>query len=100
MIIMGKIYTFDIGTRLRTTLSVDLAGYDTIEYKINKPSGSILTVPVTDVEDEANGIIYYDTVEDDFDEIGTYDIQVQVVFLSGKQFESETQYFIVYDSFK
>lgn len=96
---MGKIYTFDIGTRLRTTLGVDLAGYDTIEYKINKPSGSVLTKTCS-VEDEPNGIVYYDTVSNDFDEIGTYDIQVQVVFLSGKQFESETQYFIVYDSFK
>ena len=96
---MGKIYTFDIGTRLRTTLGVDLTGYDTIEYKINKPSGAVLTKPCTP-EDEANGIVYYDTVVDDLDEIGTYDIQVQVVFLSGKQYESETQYFIVYDSFK
>ena len=96
---MGKIYTFDIGTRLRTTLGVDLAGYDTIEYKINKPSGSVLTKTCV-VEDEANGIVYYDTVVDDLDEIGTHDIQVQVVFLSGKQYESETQYFVVYDSFK
>lgn len=97
---MGKIYTFDIGTRLRTTLGVDLAGYDTIEYKINKPSGSVLTKPLGPPEDEANGIVYYDTVLNDLDEAGTYDIQVQVVFLSGKQFESETQYFVVYDSFK
>jgi hypothetical protein len=58
---MGKIYTFDIGTRLRTTLGVNLAGYDTIEYKINKPSGSVLTKTCS-VEDAANGIVYYDTV--------------------------------------
>ncbi len=97
---MGKIYTFDIGTRLRMTLGIDLAGYDTIEYKINKPSGSILTKPCTP-EDVANGIIYYDTVADDLDEIGTYDIQAQVVFVIGSnRFESETQYFVVYDSFK
>ena len=97
---MGKIYTFDIGTRLRTTLNTNLAGYSTIKYKIQKPSGSILTVPVTDVEDEANGIVYYDTVEDDLDEVGTYSIQTQIVFNSGNQNESETQHFGVYDSFK
>ena len=97
---MGKIYTFDIGTRLRTTLNVSLAGYSTVKYKIQKPGGTTLTVPVTDVEDEANGIVYYDTVEADLDEIGKYLIQVQIVFLSGVQNESETQYFRVYDSFK
>ena len=97
---MGKIYTFDIGTRLRTTLSVSLTGYDTVEYSIEKPDGSTLTVPVIDVEDEANGIIYYDTVEGDLDQVGYYSIQTQIVFLSGKQFESVTRYFPVYDSYK
>ena len=96
---MGKIYTFDIGTRLRTTLNVDLAGYSTIDYKIQKPSGSILTKPC-EVEDEANGIIFYDTVLNDLDEIGKYLIQTEIVFSSGVQNHSETQYFIVYDSFK
>ena len=96
---MGKIYTFDIGTRLRTTLSVNLTGYDTIEYKIQKPSGSVLTKPCTP-EDLVNGIVYYDTILNDLDEVGVHYIQVQVVFLSGSQFESESQYFIVYDSFK
>ena len=28
---MGKIYIGDIGTRLRTTLNTDLAGYSTLE---------------------------------------------------------------------
>lgn len=95
---MGKIYTFDIGTRLRTTLNVDLAGYSTIEYKIEKPSRTILTKPCVP-EDIGNGIVYYDTVVDDLDEVGTYKIQVQIVFASGNQNESETQYFKVYDSF-
>ena len=99
MNIMGKIYTFDIGTRLRTTLNASLAGYDSIKYKIKKPSGTTLTKPCFP-EDEANGIVYYDTVEADLDEIGKYLIQVQIVFLSGVQNESETQYFRVYDSFK
>ena len=96
---MGKIFTFDIGTRLRTTLNVDLAGYSTVEYKIEKPSFTVLTKPCF-VEDEANGIVYYDTVIDDLDEVGTYKIQVQIVFASGNQNESETQYFKVYDSFE
>lgn len=97
---MGKIYMFDIGTRLRTTLNVDLVGYDTVKYIIQKPSGSTLTVPVTDVESEGNGIVYYDTVSEDLDEEGKYYIQTQIVFLSGNKNESETKYFIVYDQFE
>ncbi len=96
---MGRIYKFDIGTRLRTTLDVNLAGYSSIEYKIEKPGGTVLTKPCTP-EDEANGIVYYDTLLNDLDELGVYHIQVQVVFASGSQFESETMYFTVYDSFK
>ncbi|MHA1513368.1 MAG: hypothetical protein ACTSRJ_04830 [Candidatus Hodarchaeales archaeon] len=97
---MGKIYLFDIGTRFRTDLIIDLAGYDTVEYKIEKPSGSILTKPC-EIEDEATGIVYYDTVTDDLDEAGKYNIQVQVVFVAGSsRFESETKRFTVYDQFK
>ena len=96
---MGKIYTFDIGTRLRTTLNASLAGYSSIEYKIKKPSGATITKPC-EVENEPNGIVYYDTVNGDLDEVGTYYIQVQIVFSGGNQNESETQHFGVYDSFK
>lgn len=96
---MGKIYTFDIGTRLRTTLNVNLAGYSSIKYIIKKPSGSILTKTCTP-EDVANGIVYYDTIADDFDEIGAHLIQTQIVFSSGNQNESETQSFLVHDSFE
>ncbi len=96
---MGKIYTFDVGTRLRTTLNANLSGYSTVNYKIKKPDGTILTVPVTDVEDEVNGIVYYDTVVDDLSVPGSYSIQTQIVFGSGNQNESETQHFLVHDSF-
>ena len=94
---MGKIYQFDIGTRLRTTLNVSLAGYSTIEYKIKKPSGTTIT-KTCNVEDVVNGIIYYDIINGDLDEPGTYLIQTQIVFSNGNQNESETQYFIFYNT--
>ncbi len=96
---MGKIYKWDIGTRLRTTLNVDITGYTLIEYKIEKPSGAILTKTCS-VENVANGIVYYDTVADDLDEIGTYSIQVQITFTGGDRNESETKHFNVFDSFE
>lgn len=96
---MSKIYIGDIGTRLRTTLNTDLAGYSSINYKIKKPSGSIITKPC-EVEDEANGIVYYDTIDGDFDEAGPYLIQINVIFTSGNKNLSVTKSFIVYDVFK
>ena len=96
---MGKIYTYDIGTRLRTTLNTDLAGYNTVEYKIEKPDNTVLTKPCTP-EDVDNGIVYYDTILNDLDQAGYYHIQTQIVFLSGNKYESETKEFRVYDPFE
>lgn len=96
---MGKIYVGDIGTRLRTTLSIDLTGYSTIDYKIKKPSGSILTKTCT-VEDAANGILYYDTIDGDLDESGSYLVQAKVDWASGNRNYSFTETFTVHDLFK
>jgi len=96
---MGKIYTYDIGTRLRTTLSSDLTGYSSVKYSIEKPDKTTMLKTCT-VEDLTNGIIYYNTLEDDLDQSGYYHIQAQVVFPSGDRYESETKEFRVYDSFK
>ena len=96
---MDKIYIGDIGTRLRTTLNTDLAGYSSMTYKIKKPSGTIVTKPCIP-EDEANGIVYYDTVDGDLNEVGPYLIQIDVKFSSGNKNLSVTKSFIVYDEFK
>jgi len=96
---MSKIYTFDIGTRLRTTLGSDLTGYSTVEYKIKLPDNTIETKTCV-VEDEATGIVYYDSVAEDFDDNGTYYLQVEVVFAAGSQFLSETTTFDVYSAYK
>lgn len=96
---MGKIYTFDIGTRLRTTFSADITGYSSVEYKIKKPDGTTMTKTCI-VEDQANGIVYYDTVEDDLDQAGSYSIQAEIVFSGGDQNKSVTQYFLVYDDYE
>ncbi len=96
---MDKIYIGDIGTRLRTTLNTDITGYSSIIYKIKKPSGTIMTKPCIP-EDEATGIIYYDTVVDDLDEVGPYLIQIDVRFSSANKNLSVTKSFIVYDEFK
>ncbi len=95
---MGKMYTFDVGTRLRTTLNADISGYSSVEYKIKKPDGTLLTKPCF-IEDQATGIVYYDTILNDLSVPGSYSIQTQIVFASGNQNESVTQHFLVHDSF-
>lgn len=95
---MGKIYTFDIGTRLRTTLNANISGYSSVDYKIKKPDGTVLTKPCF-IEDQATGIVYYDTILNDLSVPGSYSIQTQIVFTGGNQNESETQHFLVHDSF-
>jgi hypothetical protein len=96
---VDKIYIRDIGTRLRTTLNIDLAGYSSISYKIKKPSGTILTKTCS-VEDETNGIIYYDAIDGDLDEVGSYRIQADINFTNGNHNESVTRSFEVYEKFK
>jgi len=96
---MGKIYKGDIGTRLRTTFNDNIAGYSSMDYKIKKPSGSIMTKSC-EPEDETTGIIYYDTVDGDLDEVGAYYIQVDINFSSGNKNLSLTKSFLVYDVFK
>jgi len=96
---MGKIYTGDIGTRLRHTLNVDLTGYSSIDYKIKKPSGTVLTKTCV-VEDLSEGIIYYDIIAGDIDEEGEYLIQGYIQFASGNKNYSVTETFTVHNLFK
>ena len=96
---MGRIYIGDIGTRLRTTLNTDIAGYSSIVYNIKKPSGDIITKPCNP-EDVGNGIVYYDTIDGDLDEVGPYLIQLNIIFASGNKNLSVTRSFIVYDVYK
>ena len=96
---MGKIYIGDIGTRLRTTLNTNITGYSSIKYKIKKPNGTILTKTCSP-EDIENGIVYYDTILDDLDEVGSYSIQLEIIFTNGNKNSSETKPFLVYDLYE
>jgi len=93
-----KIYVGDIGTQLRTTLNEDLTGYSLIQYKIQKPSGTIVTKTCS-VEDVLNGIVYYNTIDGDLDEVGFYKIQTDINFANGNHNESVTQTFYVEKKF-
>lgn len=92
---MGKSYIGDEGTRIRMTLNTSLTGYSTIVYKVQKPNGTEVELNCS-VEDETDGIIYYDCISGDLNQNGKYLIQAFVVFLNGNRFYSETRDFEVH----
>ena len=93
-----KSYVGDIGTRIRITLNTSIAGLSTQQFFIKKPSGAIVTKTAV-VEDASDGILYYDTISGDFNEIGKYMVQAKLTFASGNIFKTKTNDFIVYEEF-
>lgn len=96
---MVKSYVGDIGTRIRTTLSTDLTNISTAYYKIKKPNGDILKVLCT-IESILEGIVYYDIVTGDFNYIGVYYIQTELIFTDTSKFLSETKPFEIFEEYK
>ena len=62
---------------------------------IKKPSGTLLTK--TPTVDFATGIITYDTISGDLDEIGEYKVQVRGIFTDGDDLWSDRDSFTVYE---
>ena len=99
LIKMAKSYLGDIGTRIRTTLNTDLTNLNTVKYYIKKPSKVIATKTCV-VEDVPTGIVYYDVVANDFDEVGVYMVQAELVFNDASKFLSETRNFEIFQEHK
>lgn len=74
-------YQNDIGTIIELDTQSDLTDAVTLQMKILKPSGTILTktatIPVGLTA--SDGKITYTTVSGDFDEVGEYNIQAHIV---------------------
>jgi len=51
------------------------------------------------VEDYISGVVYYDTIDGDLDEIGQYKHQVLVTYNNGNRFRSHTKSFDVHGDF-
>ena len=103
--VINKSYIGDIGTRVRTYLRASVSSASGITYYWKKPvSGAITTYEtvsfVCGVEDYNSGIVYYDTLDGDFDVQGEYKHQVLVVYDNGNRFRSHTKAFSVYSWFE
>lgn len=89
----NEVHVNDIGTEFRITVKddgvvVDVSGATTTQIIIRKPSGTVLTVSATLYTDGSDGIIYYNAVSGDLDEVGLYKIQAKVVIGAGTFYTS------------
>jgi hypothetical protein len=92
---MSDHFVGDIGTVITVDTGNDLTAATTTDLKVRKPSGATTTWTGAVVNDN---YISYTTVEDDFDEAGTYRLQSYVVSPSGTWF-GDTATFTVLEAY-
>lgn len=97
----NEIHKGDIGTRFKCTIKdgdtvVDISTVTTKQIKFTKPSGELLTKTASFFTDGTDGIIYYDTIEGDLDEVGSWELEGYVVFSSSSKFNSDIKSFKVH----
>jgi hypothetical protein len=71
---------------------VDLSAATLIEYRFQKPDGSMLIVPVSLVTDGTDGKIKYSTQTTDFDQPGTWRHQVYIEFGPDEKYSNITKF--------
>lgn len=84
----NEIHQNDIGTQFRCTIKddttpVDLSSASSLQLIFTKPTGAQLTKTAFLYTDGTDGIIYYNTVSGDLNEVGQWKIQARIVFSTG-----------------
>ena len=93
---MALVYTGDIGTRLTIATNNTLIALTTVlTLLLKKPAGTLLTK--TPTVNYTTGVITYDSVSGDLDEVGEYIVQVRGVFDDGDDLRSDKDKFYVYE---
>jgi len=95
---VADIHLSDSGARLILTLSdsgtvVDISTASVKQFKIRKPSGELLTVDCSFVDDGTDGQLKYD-FDDELDEPGAWSVQAYIE-LTTWQGHSEVEFFDV-----
>ena len=91
---MGKVYNGQDALKIRLTCSQDITGATVKKIKYKKPDGTEGSWDAT-VEDEANGIIYYNIQNGDINETGNWTFWAFITFSDGRSAPGEpiTRYF-------
>ena len=96
---MGKVYVDDIGTKIRAIMSENLTNITSMVFEVKKPDGSEVVWSPISTEDVAKGIVFYDTIAGDQDQVGTYYHQCYTVWSNGDEFRTETKSYVVHKKF-
>lgn len=98
----SEIHVDDIGTRFQVTIKddgavVDLSAASSLVISFRKPSDTVLNRTGSTLSDGSvvSGVMYYDSVGGDLDEIGNYKLQGKVALTSGT-FYTDIQTFKVH----
>lgn len=93
---MVLVYKDDVGARLTiSTNNTSLPTDTTLTVLIRKPSGYLISA--TPSVNWSTGVLTYDTVSGDLDEVGEYRVQVHGVFSDGDDMRSDRDSFVVYE---
>jgi len=93
---MVLVYKDDIGARLTiSTSNTTMPATTALTLLIKKPSGELITA--TPSVNWTTGVLIYDTVSGDLDEVGEYKVQVRGVFDDGDDLRSDRDSFTVYE---
>lgn len=94
---MALVYKGDIGTRLTIATSNTIMALTTVlTVLIRKPSGTLLTKTPTSIN-YTTGVLTYESLSTDLDEVGEYKVQVRGVFDDGDDLRSDLDSFYVYE---
>jgi hypothetical protein len=98
----SEIHQNDIGTRFLFTVKdgsdlVNISGATALEVDFRKPSDSVVTRSASRFDDGSaiSGVMYYDVVAGDLNEVGKYKLQGKV-YLSGGVFHTDIHTFQVH----
>ena len=99
----SEIHQNDIGTRFLVTVKEDgivasVSGAFLRQIDIRKPSGSIMnkTASVFDDGTSVSGVMYYDSIAGDLDEVGSYKLQAKGSPSGGGTFYTDVYTFKVH----
>jgi hypothetical protein len=86
----SEIHVKDIGTRFSVTVkdgssTVDLSSASALQINFRKPSDVVVNRTGSTIGDgsSTSGVMYYDSVAGDLDEVGNYKLQGKVTLTSG-----------------
>ena len=93
---MGKIYKNQSSLRIRLTTGVQVTGASVTKIKYKKPDGTVGDWDAT-VEDEGDGILYYDLTGTELDQVSDWLFWAYVTFADGRSAPGEPVRVKVYE---